>query len=255
MNTRKLLLRLAKLFPKKYAKANHDYVGLMCGKLPLEVNKIVLLLDLDEEIADEVIKIQPDLVITHHPFIYGSKAKVLKFNEKKRLLTIKMEENNIPVYSMHTNFDTGKGGMNDALANALNLNDIYAPEEFPMMRIGELKEEMDVVSFAKMAKEAFKVEYSLLIPNGSKTVKKVGIVGGGGSRYWTIARDHGADIYISGDISHHARREIVTANYNFLDMPHEIEHIFMPTLKKILLDIDENLEIIEIDHEKLPLVI
>ena len=83
MNTRKLLLKLSKRFPKKYAKDNHDFVGLMVGKLPLEVNKIVVCLDLDEEIIDEVIRTKPDLIITHHPFIYGSKSKVLKHDLAK----------------------------------------------------------------------------------------------------------------------------------------------------------------------------
>mgnify|MGYP003327166857 CR=1 FL=1 len=45
-----MLNRLAKRFPKKYAKMNHDYVGLMTGKLPEEVHKILLCLDCDEKL-------------------------------------------------------------------------------------------------------------------------------------------------------------------------------------------------------------
>jgi len=166
-----------------------------------------------------------------------------------------MDELGIPVYSFHTNFDTGEGGMNDALANALGLKNIYTPEKDIMMRIGELEEPMDVEEFAKFAKKQFKVDYSLLIASGSKTIKKVGIVGGGGSRQYPIARDEGCDIYISGDAPHYVRRDVTNLGYNYLDMPHEIEKIFMPTMKKILLDMDPTLEIIEVDHEKLPKVI
>ena len=42
MKTKLLLRQLANRFPKRFAKMNHDYVGLMTGKLPEEVNKIVL---------------------------------------------------------------------------------------------------------------------------------------------------------------------------------------------------------------------
>ena len=96
---------------------------------------------------------------------------------------------------------------------------------------------------------------SLLINNGAKIIKKVGIIGGGGSRGWRLAKEEGCDIYISGDAPHHVRREIIADNYNYLDMPHEIEKIFMPTMKEILLELDPSLEIKTVDHEKLPKVI
>ena len=255
MKTDILLKKLAKRFPKRYAKMNHDFVGLMVGKKPEEVHKILLCLDMDEEVLPIVRKERPDIIITHHPFFFGSKAKILKYDENKRILNDQLEELGVTLYSYHTNFDTGKDGMNDALSEALGLIDVYAPIKDPMMRIGYLKEEMDVIDFAKFAKKAFRVDYSLLINKGNQNIKKVGIVGGGGSRGYALAKEEGCDIYISGDAPHHVRRGVVTSNFNYLDMPHEIEKIFMPQMKKILLEIDDSLEIVEVDHEKLPIVI
>ena len=250
-----ILRNLSKNFPKRFAKMNHDRVGLMTGKKPDKVQKIFLSLDLDWEVLPLVKEFMPDVIITHHPFIYGTRARVLKYDESKRLLVEEIDKLGIPVYIFHTNFDTGKGGMNDALASALGLENVYAPMKDPMMRIGELKEPIDAVSFAKKAKTIFNVDYGLLINSGAKTIKKVGIIGGGGSRRWPIAKDEGCDIFISGDAPHYVRRDIVNAKYNYLDMPHEIEKIFMPTMKKILLSYDPELEIMAVDHEKLPEVI
>lgn len=255
MKTRILLNKLAKYYPKRWAKKFHDHVGLMTGKLPEEVNKILLCLDFDYEVLPYVKKVKPDIIITHHPFIYGTKRQVFKWDERKEQLCNEIDAMGIPVYSFHTNFDTGKDGMNDALAGALELENIYAPESMPMMRIGFLKKPMDVEEFAKYAKEKFKVTYGLLIAAGKKKVQKVGVIGGGGARYWNIARDEGCDIYISGDTPHHNRRSIVDVKFNYIDFPHEIEHIFMPQMKKTLLKIDSSLEVIEIDHEQLPEVI
>lgn len=255
MKTKVLLNKLAKRFPKRLAVHYHDHVGLMTSKLPEEVHKVVLCLDFDATIADQVLEIKPDIVFTHHPFIYGTRRNVFKWDPNKKILVERLEKEGLCIYSMHTNFDAGKGGMNDALTQALGLVNVHGSEKDPSIRIGELKEEMDVVSFAKMAKKAFKVDYSLLINAGKPTVKKVGIIGGGGSYMYTLAKDEGCDIYISGDAPHHKRREIVVNEFNYLDMPHEIEKIFIPTMKKILLDMDPSLEIIEIDHEKLPQVI
>ena len=256
MKTRLLLQKLAKRFPKRYAKYYHDYVGLMTGKLPEEVHNILLCLDCDYEVFPLIKENRPDLVITHHPLIYGTRAKVFKREENKKALCNDLDAIGVPVYSMHTNFDSGRDGMNDALAEALGLENVYQPVEKDLcMRIGELKETMPVAEFAKFAKAKLNVDYALLINEGAANIKKVGIIGGGGSRDWTIARDEGCDIYISGDISHHVRRDIVNAHFNYLDVPHEVERIFMPQMKKILLEIDPSLHVLMVDHEEMPEVI
>ena len=255
MNTKSLLNKLGKRFPKKYAKMNHDFVGLMTGKLPEEIHKIVLCLDCDWEIFDKIKEEKPDLVLTHHPLVYGLRSRVFKRDPSKKELCDALDAINVPVYSMHTNFDTGLGGMNDALAEALHLENVKVIEENIMMRGGELESPMSVEEFAKMANKAFNVHYSLLINKGKKEIRSVAIIGGGGSGNWPIAKDNGYDIYVSGDAPHHVRRDIVNAKYNYLDMPHEIEKIFMPTMKKLIHELDESIEIVVIDHEVEPTVI
>ena len=249
-----ILRKLSKNHPKRLA-AGYDRVGLQTGKKPGKVQRIFLSLDLDWEILPLVKEFKPDVIITHHPFIFGTRARVLKYDESKRLLVEEIDRLGIPVYSFHTNFDTGRDGMNDALSEALGLKNVYAPLKDPSMRIGELESPINAVEFAKLAKTVFHVDYALLINSGAEMVKKVGIIGGGGSRSWSIAKEEGCDIYISGDAPHHVRRDIVNAKYNYLDMPHEIEKIFMPTMKRILLSYDPTLEIKTVDHEKLPKVI
>ena len=249
-----ILRKLSKNYPKRLA-AGYDRVGLQTGKKPGKVQKVFLSLDLDWEVLPLVKEFKPDVIITHHPFIFGTRARVLKYDESKRLLVEEIDRLGIPVYSFHTNFDTGRDGMNDALSKALGLKNVYAPLKDPSMRIGELESPINAVEFAKLAKTVFHVDYALLINSGAEMVKIVGIIGGGGSRSWPIAKEEGCDIYISGDAPHHVRRDIVNAQYNYLDMPHEIEKIFMPTMKRILLSYDPTLEIKTVDHEKLPKVI
>lgn len=251
MNTKLLLRKLAYYFPKRIAKENHDYVGIMVPKLKEETNSVLLCLDFDGEVLSliEKNKINPDLIITHHPFFFGKKSEILKSDLEKKRLYESLINKNIPLYSMHTNFDTGINGMNDALANLLNLKNIYSPVEEPMMRIGELESVMKINSFVNYALNKFNVNYGLLINEGKQEIKKVALIGGGGSRSYSIAKKLGADIYISGDAPHHVRRSIVNDKYNYLDLPHEIEKIFMPQLKKIINSIDSNIKVYIIDHE------
>lgn len=255
MKTRSMLIKLSKQFPKKIAKKNHDFVGLMVGKLPDEINKVLLCLDFDDQILDAALRIKPDLIITHHPFFFGSKTKILRFNENKRFIHDTLIKNNIALYSMHTNFDEGVGGMNDALAKLLNLNDVYAPNLEPMMRIGTLNNPMSIEEFANYAKNNLRVDYALLVKGNDNLIKKVAIIGGGGSRRHETAKNEGADIYISGDAPHYVRRDIILEKFNYLDVPHEVERAFMPQLAKILKKMDPNMEITILDHEIMPKVI
>ena len=255
MNTKTLIIKLGKLFPQSIAKRYNDFVGLMAGSFKKETNKVLLCLDFDEEVYEIAKEYKPDLIITHHPFIYGKKKDVFLNNVNKEKLYNKVIKSKLCIYSMHTNFDAAKGGMNDSLAESLKLNNIYAPKDEPMMRIGELKEAMPINKFALYAKEQLKVDYGLLIKGDNNSIKKVGIVGGAGSGFYKIAKKEKCDIFISGDVPHHIRREIISYNFSYLDLPHEIEKIFIKTMYKVIKNIDSEIDILKVDHEKLPKVI
>ncbi|MFA5480863.1 MAG: Nif3-like dinuclear metal center hexameric protein [Bacilli bacterium] len=257
MKTKALIRKLAVRFPKRIADSG-DRVGLMTGKLKDETKTIVVCLDFDEEvmriIEDKNIE-TVDLIITHHPFIYKSKHYVFKNDEIKKRLCEKVDNLGIPVYSMHTNFDSGRDGMNDALSEALGLCDIRPLETLAMARGGKLAEPMDIYEFAKVAARKLKVPYGLLTHSGKRMISSVAIVGGGGGSLFGYAMNEGYDLYISGDAPHHVRRSVVANGYNYLDLPHEIERIFIPQMKKILLEIDSDLEVIDINHEQTPKII
>lgn len=255
ISTRSLLTKLSKRFPKRLAKKHHDFVGHMAGKLPNNVSRIVLCLDLDETIIEEVIAFKPDLVITHHPLVYGTRSRVFKRDHAKKTFVEYLDKENIAVYSIHTNFDEGFGGMNDALAEALGLTNIIPLERDQMARGGNLKNPMDINEFSVFAKNVLNADYGLLVAEGVQTIRSAAIVGGGGSRSWRNAKEEGYDIYISGDAPHYVRRDVILNKYNYLDLPHEIENIFMPRMTKILLSFDESLHIKQIIHEKQPKVI
>ena len=111
MKTKALLKKLSNFFPKSIAKKYHDYPGLQTGKLKEEVKTILLCLDFDEIVfnkmkeADLLDKV--DLIITHHPFIYGKKKYVFLNDQNKEKLCSLIDSYNIPICSYHTNFDEG----------------------------------------------------------------------------------------------------------------------------------------------------
>lgn len=249
MKTKSLLLYLSKKFPKRIAKKYNDYHGLMVGQLKEKTNTIVLCLDLDYTIYEKIKELKPDLVITHHPFIYGKKSFILKNDKLKSDLYNKILKDKIPVYSFHTSFDEGKYGMNDALAEKLELLDIKPLKNDPMARGGYLKETLYIDDFIQYVLNKFNLPYLQAIKEGKKEIKTVAIIGGGGWHGFYNAKEEGYDVFISGDMPHHAQRDVLLLKYNYLNISHEVENIFMDQMEKNLLKIDNSFKIYKIFHE------
>ena len=187
-----------------------------------------------------------DLILTHHPLIYGKRKEVLKFDPVKRALVKKIDKLKIPVYSMHTNFDTGIDGMNDNLAKAIGLRNVKSLKADPMIRGGNLKEAMEVNAFARFVKKALNLPSVYLINRGKKMVKKVAICGGAAGGCFKIALDEGYDIYVSGDAPHHIRHDVNCYSYNYIEIMHEVEQIFIPVMARRLKALDKKLKIITV---------
>ncbi len=244
LKTAKLLQAFGKDFPMRLAKPYGDYVGLMCGKLPKVLQKIVIVLDMEWILLDDIVKEKPDLVITHHPLIYGSRNKVLKQDLIRKKMVMTLEKNKIPVYSLHTNFDAGRGGMNDAIANAIGLIDVTPLKGDVLARGGKLTQPMPIESFAKMVKQKLHLPYAHLIAEGKPKIERVALIGGGGAKYYPTAIEEGYDIFLSGDSAHHVRRGIVNARFNYLEIAHEVESIFISTMADYLKQLDGSLTIV-----------
>ena len=253
IRTRSLIRRLASLYPQSL-RESWDRGGLMCGTLKEETRRVLLLLDLDEIAWEKGKEFRPDLVITHHPFLFGPRGKVLREDPLKKDLYEEVARLGTAVLSYHTNFDSAPYGMNEALSERLGLLDARPVPECPMMWGGRLPEEMRTEEFAKRACALLGSRHGLLL-KGRETVRTIAIIGGGGSREWRIAREKGFDIYVSGDCPHHVRRDIVRYGYSYLDLPHEIERIFLERMREVLLQMDPGLEVLALDHEEEPLLV
>lgn len=250
MNAKIIIRKLFKTYPLKISKKYHDFSGYMLGNREKEVKRIALMLDLDDISYDLIKDSQIDMIITHHPFLYGKKSEVLLHDENKRNLFQKLVENDILVYSFHTNFDEGEGGINDGLAKLLELENIHVPESTLMARAGSLKQEMSFEDFTKYVLNKFNLNYLVGLNYGKSTIKSVAIVGGGGWSDCFTLNDNGYDVFISGDVPHHGRRAMILNHCNYLDCSHEIENIFMNQMEIQLKNIAQTLDIIKIYHEE-----
>ena len=254
MKTSKLIYYLRKIFPKKNS-LKKDYLGLQIGTFKENTNKIAICLDFNNNVFKKIAKKNIDLVITHHPFIYGNILDVIKNDQAKKQLISKINKLKIPIYSIHTNFDCADNGMNYLLAKKLKLKNIKKIDKNKIIRTGFLEKNMTITEFAKYVKKCLKLPHVYIIKNNNKKIKKIGICGGSGSNMFKIAKDNKCDIFCSGDAPQHVRNNIKNYNYNYLEIFHEVEKIFIPSMKNIINKIDNKIETFCIDEQKYPKII
>lgn len=105
-----------------------DPIGLQVGTLRKEVKKVMLALDVTPEVVEEALRHRVDLVIAHHAVIFRP-LKSLRTDTRNGRLYEKLIKHDIAVYIAHTNWDIAPGGVNDVLAEKLELHDtkVLAP--------------------------------------------------------------------------------------------------------------------------------
>ena len=111
MKLKSLIKTIEAKYPTNLAY-DWDNVGLLVGDIEEEISKVLVCLEANEAIVEEAINNNVNLIVTHHPFIFGKMKKITTSDFKGKLIH-KLIKNNIAVYSMHTNFDIAFDGLND----------------------------------------------------------------------------------------------------------------------------------------------
>lgn len=100
-----------------------DNVGLQVGDPDKPVHRILVALDLLEEVACEAVENKADMVITHHPLIMEGVKSLREDSFVGRVASL-LIKHGIALYCAHTNLDIVAGGINDLLAEKLALREV-----------------------------------------------------------------------------------------------------------------------------------
>ncbi|MFX3616065.1 MAG: Nif3-like dinuclear metal center hexameric protein [Sporolactobacillus sp.] len=114
-----LIQRFEEWAPKTLA-FEKDRIGLLVGSLNKQVKRVMVTLDVLENVVDEAAEKDVDMIIAHHPVIFHP-LKTVRSDEGQGKIITKCIRNDIAVYAAHTNLDIAEGGVNDMLAARLNL--------------------------------------------------------------------------------------------------------------------------------------
>ena len=120
MNGKELYGLFQKYFPNE-AALSWDNVGLLCGRMDKDIQKVYVALDATMDVIDEAVRVGADLLLTHHPIIFSS-IKRIEENDYIGERLLRMAENHITCYAMHTNYDVKR--MADLVVSKMGLKNI-----------------------------------------------------------------------------------------------------------------------------------
>jgi dinuclear metal center YbgI/SA1388 family protein len=338
-----LIEAMERYAPPSFA-VEKDRIGLQVGNPAAAVKGILVTLDVTEQVVDEAIQRGANWIIAHHAPLFHPLQELRTDQPLGRLLA-KLLQHELHVYVAHTNLDAAEGGVNDVLAEKLQLKQpellirygedklkklvVFVPEEhhsavlqamatagagwignyshctfnlfgegtflprggtqpfigepgklekvkeirletvmrasmqakvvqamlsahpyeevaydiYPLDvpgkaigfgKIGYLDRPIPLQELAQRIQQVFAVEGMRVVGSWRQSVHRVAILGGSGGKYWTHAKQLGADVYITGDIDYHTAQEAFMAGLCLIDPGHHVEHWVVERVCQVL---------------------
>ncbi len=189
------------------------------------MTKIGVCLDATPEAAARAVRAGVQLVIAHHPLIYHPLKRVGTDPISRAVTTLVKAD--IALYAMHTNWDRAAGGINDTLAECLEMQGVQplgTDGEAALPRIGDLSVPRPLADFARFVATALNCTgTSALRINGidpNRMISRVAVCGGAGAGLAEAAQAAGAEAYVTSDVRHHEFLDAEARGLALLDAGH-----------------------------------
>ncbi len=219
------------------AQEEWDNSGHLVGDYRKEVKKCVMALDCTKDVCRFARDVGADLVLTHHPIIFGGVSDV-----KSDSVVYMLANAGISGLSAHTNFDFAIGGINDNLAQRLGLQNARHLDD-SLIVAGELEGEMSIDDLAEYVSDKLGCA-GIRYTDTDKPIKTVA-VGGGACEEFTELAAQNADAFITGDMKYHAMLKAAECGFPVISAGHyETEHDSFMMLKDKLESIFTDVEFI-----------
>jgi len=115
---------------------SYDNAGLLVGNPDMKITSILISVDITEDVILEAIDKKCNLIVAHHPIIFGGIKKLTGKNYIERTV-IAAIKNNIALYAGHTNVDSIIGGVNSKICEKIGLKNckILSPQKNGLKKI------------------------------------------------------------------------------------------------------------------------
>ena len=178
-----------------------DNCGLLCGDPDQTVSGALVCLDITPAVIAEAAAAGANLLVSHHPVLFPPFSRIAA-DDSRSCCAQQLLRQGMTAVCMHTNLDRAAGGVSDALAARLVLEDC-APlpdgSALPVGRIGQLAAAVPSAAlFARQVKQALAAG-SVAYIDAHRPVLRVAVCGGAGADCLEAAKAAGADTLVTGE--------------------------------------------------------
>ncbi|MBL9080144.1 MAG: Nif3-like dinuclear metal center hexameric protein [Planctomycetes bacterium] len=219
--------------------AEWDNTGLLLqpNVRPRRVRRVLLAIDLQDATVQEARRVRADLVVAYHPPIFQPLRRLRTDDGKQRAL-LAAAAAGVAVYSPHTALDAAPSGLADWLAEAVLGGD--PPAELrpcgdgDFGRVVRFERPLPFATLLQRLKRRFSVRHLQVAAPAKprRAVRSVGVAAGAGG---SVLRGCGADVLVTGEMSHHDALAAVAAGATVVTAGHaNTERGFLAVLRKRL---------------------
>lgn len=252
MATVKQIYEILDDFAPFSTQMDFDNAGFLVGRGERTVTKILLALDITLPVVMEAKAMGAELIVSHHPVIFHP-AKSICSGDPNGEILLSLAEYQLAAICAHTNLDVAVGGVNDALAQALGLEEIqvllpYGTDSkgrtYGLGRMGTLPTPRTPLEFARQVKTDLGAG-GVRCVDGGRPVHKVAVGGGACGSCLRDAWKLGCDALVTSDVKYDSFLDARALGISLIDAGHfPTENVVLPTLQATLSNALPDLEIV-----------
>jgi len=203
----KLIESFESLWPISGAE-EWDAPGLVTGSPNQQISRVLLTVDVTDEVVESAIEAGFQLLLAHHPFLMRGVKSVAETAAKGSTVS-KAIKANLAIYAAHTNADIVESGVSDVLAQQLGVQNfralVPAGSNVGTGRIGTLEDPITLGEFAARVARVLPHTAGGVRVAGDyqQVIERVALCGGAGDAFIADAQSQGANVYLSSDLRHH----------------------------------------------------
>ena len=184
---------------------SYDNAGLIVGREDDEVERVLLTVDVTEEVIEEALEQGCDMIVAHHPIVFHALKRFNSSSYVERCVEQAIRHG-IVLYAAHTNLDAAPDGMSWRVAQMLGLENLsvldVTAEGAGFGVVGELVHSEPSEKFMRRVMELFSAKVLRHSDIVRSEVRRVAICTGAGGSLIDKAQKSGADIYLTSDLKY-----------------------------------------------------
>jgi dinuclear metal center YbgI/SA1388 family protein len=227
-----------------------DNVGLLVGDRSRNLDRIMTCLTVTPNVVQEAIDNRVELIVTHHPLPFRP-LKTITADSPTGHMLLELIAHRIAVYSPHTAFDSASRGINQRLAEGLQLQDISPlvphatdPDGLGSGRFGYCAPTTTLAEVVETTKQFLDISELRYVGDPQRQLDTLAVACGAAGEFLRPARVAGCQGLVTGETNFHTCLEAEATEVALILVGHYASERFaVEKLSKVLAGTFEQLTV------------